>query len=195
MVRPEGRPPRAELLRGGPRRVLAAPVLDLPRDRERGRGLVEHRSESTAPAREVGWTGCPQAARDAAALPRGRARRVERGARAHGRGGGSAPAASRTPDLEAGTHSGGEPDERPAREPGPLAAAGHRCRGRGEDGAPVGRLARACGAADPVGAGMGARAIPAHAGAIMLATAIARSRSFPTWAGITFAVGLALWCP
>ena len=31
-------------------------------------------------------------------------------------------------------------------------------------------------------------------GAIMLATAIARSRSFPTWAGITFAVGLALWC-
>src|SRR5215471_10040447 len=33
------------------------------------------------------------------------------------------------------------------------------------------------------------------AGAIMLATAIARSRSFPTWAGITFAVGLALWCP
>jgi hypothetical protein len=32
-------------------------------------------------------------------------------------------------------------------------------------------------------------------GAIMLATAIARSRSFPTWAGITFAVGLALWCP
>src|SRR5206468_1845409 len=85
----------------------------------------------TMPAREVGWTGCPQAARDAAALPRGRARRVERGARAHGRGGGSAPAASRTPDLEAGTHSGGEPDERPAREPGPLAAAGHRCRGRG----------------------------------------------------------------
>jgi hypothetical protein len=33
------------------------------------------------------------------------------------------------------------------------------------------------------------------AGAIMLATAIARSRSLPTWAGITFAVGLALWCP
>ena len=29
-------------------------------------------------------------------------------------------------------------------------------------------------------------------GAIMLATAIARSWSFPTWAGITFAVGLAL---
>jgi hypothetical protein len=33
------------------------------------------------------------------------------------------------------------------------------------------------------------------AGAIMLATAIARSRSLPTWAGITFAIGLALWCP
>jgi hypothetical protein len=32
-------------------------------------------------------------------------------------------------------------------------------------------------------------------GGIMLATAIARSRSFSTWAGITFAVGLALWCP
>jgi len=32
-------------------------------------------------------------------------------------------------------------------------------------------------------------------GAIMLATAIARSRLLPTWAGITFAVGLALWCP
>jgi hypothetical protein len=32
-------------------------------------------------------------------------------------------------------------------------------------------------------------------GAIMLATAIARSRSFRTWAGITFPVGLALWCP
>src|SRR2546422_3067690 len=80
-----------------------------------------------------------------------------------GRGGGSAPAASRAPDLEAGTHSGGEPDERPAREPGPLAAARHRRRGRGEDGAPVGRLARARGAAGPVGAGMGARAIPAHA--------------------------------
>src|SRR3989449_228267 len=59
--------------------------------------------------------------------------------------------------------AGGEPDERPAREPGPLAAAGYRRRGRGEDGAPVGRLARARGAAGPVGAGMGARAIPAHA--------------------------------
>src|SRR5437660_6717756 len=47
--------------------------------------------------------------------------------------------------------------------PGPLAAARHRRRGRGEDGAPVGRLARARGAAGPVGAGMGARAIPAHA--------------------------------
>src|SRR5207253_9094276 len=65
--------------------------------------------------------------------------------------------------LKQGTHSGGEPDERPAREPGPLAAARHRRRGRGEDGAPVGRLARARGAAGPVGAGMGARAIPAHA--------------------------------
>jgi len=32
-------------------------------------------------------------------------------------------------------------------------------------------------------------------GAIMLATAIARSRSLPRWAGITFSVGLALWCP
>jgi len=32
-------------------------------------------------------------------------------------------------------------------------------------------------------------------GAIMLATTIAQSRSLPTWAGITFAVGLALWCP
>ena len=32
-------------------------------------------------------------------------------------------------------------------------------------------------------------------GAIMLATAIARSRSLPTWAGIAFAVGLVLWCP
>src|SRR5438093_7096168 len=41
MVRPEGRHPGAERLRGGPRRVLAAPVLDFPRDRERGRGLVE----------------------------------------------------------------------------------------------------------------------------------------------------------
>src|SRR5207245_4894801 len=134
MVRREGGYPGAELLRGGPRRVLAAPVLDLYRDRKRGRGLVEHRSESTAPASEVGCPGCPQAARDAAAVPRGRARRVERGASTHGRGGGSAPAASRAPDLEARTHSGGEPDERPAREPGPLAAAGHRHRGRGEDG-------------------------------------------------------------
>src|SRR5438128_12081558 len=50
---------------------------------------------------EVGCPGCPQAARDAAAVPRGRTRRVERGAGAHGRGGGSAPAASRAPDLEA----------------------------------------------------------------------------------------------
>src|SRR2546426_4642958 len=32
MVRPEGRHPGAELLRGGPRWVLAAPVLDFPRD-------------------------------------------------------------------------------------------------------------------------------------------------------------------
>src|SRR5438876_2239043 len=126
MVRPEGHHPSAELLRGGPRRVLAAPVRDFPRDRERGGGLVEHRSESTAPAREVGCPGCPQAARDAAALPRGRARRVERRARAHGRGGGSAPAASRAPDLEAGTHAGGEPDHRPARDPGYGAAAGDR---------------------------------------------------------------------
>src|SRR5438876_3176979 len=126
MVRPEGHYPSAELLRGGPRRVLAAPVRDFPRDRERGRGLVEHRSESTAPASEVGCPGCPQAARDAAALPRGRARRVERRARGHGRGGGSAPAASRAPDLEAGTHAGGEPDHRPARDPGYRAAAGDR---------------------------------------------------------------------
>src|SRR5512132_3825892 len=163
MVRPEGRHPGAERLRGGPRRVLAAPVLDRQRDRERGGGLVEYRSESTAPAREVGWTGCPQAARDAAAVPRGRARRVERGASAHGGGGGSAPAASRAPDLEAGTHAGGEPDERPARNPGPLAAARHRRWGCGEDGAPVGRLARARGAAGPVRAGMGARAIPPYA--------------------------------
>src|SRR6266850_673190 len=79
----------------------------------------------TMPAREVGCPRCPQAARDAAARPRGRARRVERRARAHGGAGGSAPAASRAPDLEARTHSGGEPDERPTREPGPLAAAGH----------------------------------------------------------------------
>src|SRR5437870_7282217 len=84
-------------------------------------------------------------------------------ASAHGGGGGSAPTASRAADLEAGTHAGGEPDERPAREPGPLAAAGHRRRGRGEDDAPVGWLARARGAAGPVGAGMGARAIPTHA--------------------------------
>jgi hypothetical protein len=43
------------------------------RDRERGRGLVEHRSESPAPAREGGWTGCPPAAWEAAAVPHGRA--------------------------------------------------------------------------------------------------------------------------
>src|SRR2546428_6933699 len=36
MVRRAGRHPGAQLLRGGPRRVLAAPVLDLQRDRERG---------------------------------------------------------------------------------------------------------------------------------------------------------------
>src|SRR4030095_15943806 len=131
-------PPVRSCLRGGPRRVLAAPGLDLPRDRKRGRGLVEHRSKSTAPAREVGCPGCPQAARDAAAVPRGRTPRLERGAIPPGRGGGSAPAASRAADLEAGTHPGGEPDERPAREPGPLAAAGHRRRGRGGDDAPCG---------------------------------------------------------
>ena len=32
-------------------------------------------------------------------------------------------------------------------------------------------------------------------GAILLASAIGRSRALPRWAGITFAVGLALWCP
>ncbi len=32
-------------------------------------------------------------------------------------------------------------------------------------------------------------------GALMLATAIARSDALPTWAGITFAVGLTCWCP
>jgi hypothetical protein len=42
VVRREGRYPGAELLPGGPRRVLAAPVLDLQPDRKRGRGLVEH---------------------------------------------------------------------------------------------------------------------------------------------------------
>src|SRR4030095_14162557 len=125
MVRRAGRHPGAELLRGGPRRVLATPVLDLQWHRKRGRGLVEHRSESTATASEVGWTGCPQAARDAAAVPRRRARRVERGASAHGGGGGSTPAASRAPDLEAGTHAGGAPAARAAREPRALAAARH----------------------------------------------------------------------
>src|SRR5437899_12799142 len=118
MVRREGGHPGAELLRGGPRRVLAAPVLDLHRDRERDRGLIEHRSESPAPAREVGSPGCPQAARDAAAVPRRGAEGLERGARAHGGTGGSAPAASRAPDLEAGTHAGGESDQRPSHDPG-----------------------------------------------------------------------------
>src|SRR5437870_5597219 len=155
--------PGAELLRGGPRRVLAAPVRDLHRDRERDRGLIEHRSESPAPAREVGSPGCPQAARDAAAVPRRGAEGLERGARAHGGTGGSAPAASRAPDLEAGTHAGGESDQRPSHDPGYRAAAGNRHRGRGQDGAPVGRLARARGAAGSVGAGVGARAILAHA--------------------------------
>jgi hypothetical protein len=32
-------------------------------------------------------------------------------------------------------------------------------------------------------------------GAIMLATAVARSRELPRWAGITYAIGLVLWCP
>ena len=32
-------------------------------------------------------------------------------------------------------------------------------------------------------------------GALMLATAIGRSRALPTWTAITFAVGLAFWCP
>jgi len=51
---------------------------------ERSRGLIEHRSESTAPASEVGCPGCPQAARDAAAVPRRGAEGLECGARAHG---------------------------------------------------------------------------------------------------------------
>jgi hypothetical protein len=32
-------------------------------------------------------------------------------------------------------------------------------------------------------------------GAIMLATAVARSRALPRWAGVTYALGLVLWCP
>lgn len=32
-------------------------------------------------------------------------------------------------------------------------------------------------------------------GAVMLATAVIRSRALPKWAGVTFAVGLAFWCP
>lgn len=32
-------------------------------------------------------------------------------------------------------------------------------------------------------------------GAIMLATAISRSRALPRWAGIVYAIGLAAWCP
>ncbi len=32
-------------------------------------------------------------------------------------------------------------------------------------------------------------------GAVMLATAIARSRALPRWAGVTFAIGLSFWCP
>src|SRR5437870_7700653 len=93
--------------------------------------------------------------RDAAAVPRRGAEGLERGARAHGGTGGSAPAASRAPDLEAGTHAGGESDQRPSHDPGYRAAAGNRHRGRGQDGAPVGRLARARGAAGSVGAGVG----------------------------------------
>src|SRR5437867_13085248 len=97
MVRPEGHHPSAELLRGGPRRVLAAPVLDVPRDRERGRGLVEHRSESTAPAREVGCPGCRQAARVPRGLLPGRGRRGGGGAGAPGVGAGPAPPPARAP--------------------------------------------------------------------------------------------------
>jgi hypothetical protein len=32
-------------------------------------------------------------------------------------------------------------------------------------------------------------------GAIMLATALVRSRALPRWAGVTYAIGLAFWCP
>jgi hypothetical protein len=32
-------------------------------------------------------------------------------------------------------------------------------------------------------------------GAIVLATAIARSRALPKWAAIVYAIGLAAWCP
>src|SRR5207302_7848176 len=41
-----------ELLRGGPRWVLDPPISDQPGDQESGGGLVEHRGESTRPARQ-----------------------------------------------------------------------------------------------------------------------------------------------
>src|SRR4029453_9051757 len=41
-----------QLLRGGPRWVLDPPISHEPGGRESGGGLIEHRSESTRPARQ-----------------------------------------------------------------------------------------------------------------------------------------------
>src|SRR3989442_1650020 len=61
-----------QLLRGGPRRVLDPPVPHRPGDRESGGGLVEHRGESTRPARQDRSDGRGEAIGDAAALCRRR---------------------------------------------------------------------------------------------------------------------------
>src|SRR3989454_686254 len=131
-------------------------------DRQRGGGLVEHRSQPENAASEVGRPGRAQAADYAGAVPRGRAEGVERGAGADGGGGGPTAAAPGAADAEEGADADDEPDQGIAGEPGDPAGEERRSASAVGAAAAVGWGSAAGGTAGAPATGVGARGVPAR---------------------------------
>ena len=140
----------AVLLRGGARWLLDSSRADGAGDRESGRRLVEHRSESPAAAGEVGSAGCAEAGALAGAGVRGRSAGVVRGAGAVGGGRSGAASEPRADGVDAGADAAAESDRQLAGDGG-LCGVGARAAAGGvvDDGARLGGRAVA-------GAGAGA---------------------------------------
>ena len=124
-LRPERRGQGALLLRGGPRRLVAAPLADRARHRQHRGRRREHRGESARQARQDRSARRRQAAGDAAAPPRRRARLVG-AARADGRGRRRAPHAPRTGAADARAHRAHQPHRLAAGAAQPAPAHRHR---------------------------------------------------------------------
>ena len=122
---PERRGQGALLLRGRPRRLVAAPLADRARHRQHRGRRREHRSEPARQAcqdRPARWR---QAAGDAAAPPRRRACLVG-AARADARGRRRAPHAPRTGAADARAHRAHQPHQLAAGAAQPASAHHHR---------------------------------------------------------------------